>query len=708
MTLEDLYDLNEKDLKKMIIYEMRKFKKLEEKQEKNFEELKKQEEYESENKVITSKMVSDKNRIQLSIMNTSKLQEELKNKIEMLRQDYERFTRLSEQIEESLDTLYEYKLLKENSEISDDELSKVLKDEEELNINLAANKNELRFLKAEIVSVNKEDMEELLHEEQDKEYDANKNEDKNEDKKDKLKKDEEENILEVKEFSMPKYNYNDLMSIYNENMESILNEEKNIDSSIAELEEYIDNYDEDDDDIELEEKISEKEELEENKESLLILISEMETIKQEILVIKEKEEELKELNEKIAKIKEEIEKQTKILEQENIEKSDKEVTLKKINDLKKDKNKLVENKNNLIVDINSIGEKVDQRFKEKIKSNKDKKHIKKHFNNVKYNDASYDNVICENTNYTSSSYTQSLDNTSNLDKLKESNVVSENIEDNKKIFNDDQRQKDENLPITNNKDIVLKFVEKMRSGDSANEFFNDNFNSIVSSLINERSLKSLTKQEKKDLKLALKKYERKVCYQIIERVDPSNVDTIMYEIFNDDIDKLNDYKDVKKDLFNGLYSSNLNHSQCVLSIGNISKLNEKSINFLNDFFNAYYLKLENGEIEKDTELYKCINRLVVSPVKLSIVKKYNKDIQNKFLYTLSNIKEKFTKNSEGKKNKFENLKNNISFDKKVKSDCAKSDSLGIKSMVKEEMDLKLNFKDNEKSKDVQKENEIIR
>ena len=106
MTLDNLYDLNENDIKKLVIFDVNKFKELEKEQEQNFEELKKQEQYEKNSDKLNKTMVSRMNSIQNTIMNISKKQEELKNKIDMLREDYEKFTSCNEKIEDYLSTLY--------------------------------------------------------------------------------------------------------------------------------------------------------------------------------------------------------------------------------------------------------------------------------------------------------------------------------------------------------------------------------------------------------------------------------------------------------------------------------------------------------------------------------------------------------------------------------------------------------------------------
>lgn len=690
MTLDNLYDLNENDIKKLVIFDVNKFKELEKEQEQNFEELKKQEQYEKNSDKLTKTMVSRMNSIQNTIMNISKKQEELKNKIDVLREDYEKFTSFNEKIEDYLSTLYELKQKKESLDKDSSEFNEIEKQEEELNTSLSSNQRQLKILVANFVELNKDEMNELLEKEakDEKEQNEVKEETKEEAKEEEKEetKDEEKNkkdnvVLEIKEFSMPKYNYDDLMSIYEENMKNLLMKQDDIISSINEIDEYIDNYDENaEEDDELEEKKEEKESLEEEQDNISQLIKSLELIKTSILEIKEKQEQIEDLNTSISDILKKIEEQRKIIDDESIEDTDdsKIEARKELNKLIKEKNELVKSKNSLIKQINSIGKDIDEDFKNKFEKTKNAK-------KVKHNNFSRNNFSYEPANY--SYYVPNAATNTPSQEVGEAQPTQE------RIFTDEEREKADNnsnnLPVKSSKDIILDFISKIHnSQDNGEEFLNKNFNGIVTSLIYEQNLKNLTKQDRKDLGNALNKHEEEVCNQI-GKLDASNVDAAMYELFLDDMDSFRMYKDTQENLFKGLYSSNLDKEISIKEIGDISKLDEKSIEFLNTLFSTYYKKLENGDLKEDSDIYKCINRLIVSPVKLSVIKKYNKNIQSRFSYMLSKIKVKFMHKTCNKESLEENLKNTISYGEELKSKGSKNqnDSLGIKSMVNDEKDI---------------------
>lgn len=674
MTIDNLYDIDENDIKRLVIFDVNKFKELEKEQEQNFEKLKKQEQYEKNSDKLTKTMVFKTNSIQNTIMNISKRQEELKNKIDMLREDYEKFNNFNDKIEDDLSALYELKLKKESLDKNSDEFKEIEKQEDELNIRLSGNQRQLKILVANFVELNRDEMTELLEKEEREE----KEQAETEEVKEKNKKDDkrQDDTLEIKEFSMPKYNYDELMYIYEENMKNLLIRQDDIILSIDAIDEYIDNYDENSDkQDELEEKKEEKEILEKEQENIVELIRSLELIKTSILEIKQKQEQIEDLNISILDIKKKIEEQKKIIDDEGIEDNDdtKIQAKNELSKLKKEKNELVKSKNLLIKQINNIGEEIDKNFKNKFDKTPKKQ-------NIKSNDFSKGNGFYEPVNYS---------NLENNDTTLQKNEQVETIQE--KDFSDEKREElNNNLPVTNNKDIILEFISKIHiSKDNGEEFLNKNFKGIVTALIYEKNLKSLTKQDKKDLKKALNKKEEVVCMQI-GKLDLSNVDSVMHELFLDDIDSFKMYKDTQKDLFKNLYKSNLNNGAYIKEIGDLSKLDEKSIDFLNSFFSTYYKKIENGELSEDSDVCKCINRLIVSPVKLSVIKKYNKNIQSRFSYTLSKIIGKFNHHKAcNKENLMQNLKNNIFYGEELKSSLSKkeNDSLGIKSMVNDAKDI---------------------
>ena len=174
----------------------------------------------------------------------------------------------------------------------------------------------------------------------------------------------------------------------------------------------------------------------------------------------------------------------------------------------------------------------------------------------------------------------------------------------------------------------------------------------------------------------------------LQGLQPEALTKIVKEIYGDNTEFLSKYltkneitnEDViNYGLFGDLYSVEKGK---VCNVKNIEKMNPKSIEFINNLFDKYYEKIQNGEIEENSALDIQFKKMVLNPVKFGIVSSYNNDIQKPFLFRLNKIKMLFSKKAKQENEKMEIITSNINKNetKEIRK-ISKADKLGLGDSV---------------------------
>ena len=268
--------------------------------------------------------------------------------------------------------------------------------------------------------------------------------------------------------------------------------------------------------------------------------------------------------------------------------------------------------------------------------------------------------------------------------LPQNNTVPEQSND---INNEEQIKTQETKALTITTGNIIEDYSKADNKIKNSLYLAGEFNNLLEDLKSARGLGKITKEQKSLLKDAIENHGNSISKEL-EGLSPEAFTKFVKDIYGDDTEKLNKYLTKKvvdnEDIINyGIFADLYNIDKGVIkNLNSIEKMNPKSVELINDLFNKYYEKIQNGEIEENGSLDLQFKKMILNPIKFGIISKYNRDIQKPFLFRLNKIKMLFSKKAKEENEKLDIITLNINKNEsKPKRKISRADKLGLGDSV---------------------------